>query len=126
MSGLNAGGRVCITLNNKIYRPVAAVEIEPSSIEAEQMTNQDGTVQRTVKPKPFRVNLTIRDRKGLDINELMESCGFDCTVQEKDMGRRVLLTNAFVEGTPTRNTENGEISGIQIVSSQYKVVEQAV
>jgi len=124
MENRNVGGRVAIQLNNRWFHPVADVEVEGSGIEPESVTNQDGSIGRSVKPKPYRVKLTIRDAKGLDVDALMETPGFDCTVQERDMKRTVYLTNAFAVGTPSRNTTNGEISGITIESDQYKVSDR--
>lgn len=126
MAGLNAGGRVAIKLNNDIYHPVGDVEIEPTGIAPEEVTNQDGTVQRTVTPKPYRFKLKIRDSNGLDIEALYAAAGFDATVEEIDMQRNVLMTNAFCVGAPNRNTQNGEITEITVVSHQYKVVEKTV
>ena len=123
MTDLNSGGRVAITLDNRIYHPVADVEVEDTDIEPDVVVNQDGTINRTVMPKPYRVNVTFRDRRGLDLNALIHSCGFDCTVVEKDRRRTVLMTQAFVVGTSSRNTQNGEISGLQIVSNHYKAIE---
>jgi hypothetical protein len=124
MAELNAGGRVAIKLDNQWYHPVADVEIEGSSIEPEAVTNQDGSVQRTVKPKPYRAKITFRDRKGLDIERLIETCGFDATFDEKDMKRVVHFTNAFVTGVASRNTSTGEISGLMVETEQCKVSER--
>lgn len=122
--GLNAGGRVAIQLNGRWYHPVADVKIEQTSIEPEAVINQDGSVQRTVKPKALKAILTIRDRRGLDLQRLVEEAGFDATVDEIDMKRRCLFTNAFVSGTVSRNTQNGEVEGIEICSDQFKIVER--
>lgn len=122
---LNAGGRVAIKLNGQWYHPVADVVVESTGIEPEGVVNQDGSVQRTVKPKARRANITVRDHRGLDMNALVETeTGFDVAIQEIDMKRRVLFSNAFVEGVLSRNTQNGEISGISVVSDQVKVVER--
>lgn len=121
---LNAGGRVAIKLNGAWYHPVADVVVESTGIEPEGVVNQDGSVQRTVKPKARRANITFRDYRGLSMDALVEAAGFDVTINEIDMKRRVLFTNAFVEGVLSRNTQNGEISGISVVSDQVKVVER--
>jgi len=117
----NAGGRVDITIDGVTYHPVADVEIEGSNIETEAVVNQDGTIARSIKPKPFRVTISFRDMAGLDINDLMART-FDFSCVERDMGRSILLTGAFLEGTPTRNTVTGEITGLSVVSDQYRVV----
>jgi len=122
---LNAGGRVAIQLDGRWYHPVADVTVESTGIEPESVVNQDGSVQRTVKPKARKCQITFRDYKGLNMDLLVEAAGFDVTINEIDMKRRILFTNAFCEGAPTRNTQNGEISGITVVSDQVKIVERA-
>ncbi len=115
------GGRVEITINGATYHPVAEVNMEESSIEAESVTNQDGTIGRSVKPKPFKAEVTYRFGPGFNIDLLM-GASFDWTMIERDTGRSVLLTNAFHEGTPKRNTVNGEVSGLTVVSDQWRRV----
>lgn len=117
----NVGGRVDITIDGATYHPVADIEVEGSNIEAEAVQNQDGTIGRSIKPKPYRVRITFRDMAGLDINELMART-FDFSCIERDLGRSILLTESFMEGTPARNTVTGEISGLTVVSDQYRVV----
>lgn len=123
-SQLNAGGRVSIHANGKWYNPVADVEVEEVGIEPKEVVNQNGSVQRTVEPKSYKVHLSIRDSRGMNLNELVEAYGFDVTAVEKDMGRRIHLTNAFVVGTPKRNTATGEITGMTFCSDQFKKVEK--
>lgn len=117
----NVGGRVDITIDGATYHPVADVEIEGANVENEAVVNQDGTIGRSIKPKPYRVKISFRDMAGLDVNDLMTRT-FDFSCVERDLGRSILLTAAFMEGTPSRNTVNGEISGLTVVSDQYRVV----
>jgi len=124
-AGLGAGGRVAINVNGRWYHPVADVKVEQTSIEPDAVVNQDGSVQRIVKPKSFKIDMTIRDRRGLNLEQLMTEAGFDVTLSEVDQHRRVLLTNAFATGPLSRNTQNGEISGLVIQSDQIKIVELA-
>lgn len=123
MAGKNVGGRVSITLNGRTFHPVADVEVEGARTEVEAVNNQDGTVGRSVKPKPYKAKVKLRDMGGLDLDELMESF-FDFTMIEHDMKRTVILTGAFFEGTPSRNTTNGEIDGLTVVSDQYRHIDR--
>lgn len=115
--GVTVGGRVDITIDGVTYHPVADVEVEESSIEVETVTNQDGTGGRSVKPKPYKVNIKYRHMDGLNVHDLM-SRSFDFSCVERDTGRTILLTNAWHEGTPKRNTVSGEIDGLMVVSFQ--------
>lgn len=116
------GGRVAITLDGVTYHPVADVEVEGSRVEVESVINQDGSVGRSVKPKPYKVKINYRDMRGLDLDDLMTR-SFDFSMIEQDTGRSILLSAAFHEGTPTRNTVTGEISGLMVVSDQYRIVQ---
>lgn len=115
----NVGGRVSITLNGVTYHPVADVEIEGSSIEVEAVSNQNGTVGRSVKSKPFKAKIKYRDMTGIDLEDLMSGF-FDFTMIERDTNRTLILTDAFHEGTPTRNTTSGEIDGLTVVSDRFR------
>ena len=118
----NAGGFVHITINGQVYRPVAEVEVEETNFSAEAVTNQDGSVQRTVQPKPFKVKLTLRDVEGQSIaRALYEAESFDFSGVEREMKRRVIMTGAFATGEPSRNTANGEISGIEICGGDQDI-----
>lgn len=122
MPSPNAGGFVELTIDGTPYSIAGELEIEESNFEAEAVTNQDGTVSRTQKPKPFRFELKIRDRQGPAIvRQLFGSERvFDVSAVEKQMKRTVLLTGAFATGTPKRNTQNGEISGIKLESQNIR------
>lgn len=123
MAGRNVGGRVSITLDGQVYHPVADVEFEGSNVEVEAVTNQDGTVGRSVKPKPYKVPIKYRDMKGLSLDALMTGF-FDLTMIEIDTKRTVIFTDAFHEGTPKRNTVSGEIDGLTVVCEQVQVLER--
>lgn len=122
--GVTVGGRVAITLNGQTYNPVADVEVEGSNIEVETVTNQDGTGGRTVKPKPFKVKIKYRDMDGLSEHDLM-SAPFDFSMLEIDTGSTILLTDAWHEGTPNRNTATGEIDGLTVVAFKYRRTRRA-
>lgn len=123
--GLNAGGRVTLKVNGQFYHPIAEVKVEPTVVEGEGVVNQDGSVQRTVKPKAAKIIFTFRDRRGTDLEALVEGLGFDVTLDEVDMNRQVLLTNAFVVGAARRNTQTGDIEGLEAWSDQIKIIEKA-
>lgn len=126
MASPNAGGFVYLTIDGVQYSPVGEVEIEPTNVEVESLTNQDGTISRSVKPKPYKIMVTIRDRKGLDINTIMLAERVDVSARERHMQRTVFLTGGFATGTVKRNTQNGEISGIEICGDTMRIVDNQV
>ncbi len=123
MSGPNAGGFVELTINGVPYSAAGDIEIEESNIEAEAVTNQDGTVQRTIKPKPYKLMVTIRDRQGAAsiIRAINEAEVIDVSGREKHMGRTVLMTGAFATGTHKRNTATGEIDGFELCGGNMTI-----
>jgi len=120
----NVGGRVEITINGRTYHPVAEVEVEGAGVEVQTEVNQDGTIGRSVKPKPYMVDIKYRDMGGLSMQQLMSE-SFDFSMRERETGKTILLTNAFHEGTPKRNTTTGEISGLKVVSDQYREISRS-
>lgn len=126
MGSPNAGGFVELTIDGTPYSPVGDVEIEETNAEAEAVVNQDGSIQRTLKPKPFKIKLTLRDRQGPSIARALYAAErIDVSAVEKQMKRTVILTAGFATGTPSRNTASGEISGIEICSDQIRIVNQS-
>lgn len=123
MASPNAGGFVEITIDGNPYSPVGDVEIEETNFEAEAVVNQDGSIARTQKPKPYRLMLTLRDRQGPSImRALFAAERIDVSCRQVQMKRTVILTGGFATGTPKVNTASGEISGIQIESDSIRIV----
>ncbi len=122
MASPNAGGFVELTINGTPYSIAGELEIEETNYEAEAVANQDGTISRTQKPKPYRFELKIRDRQGPAVVAAIfqDNVLLDVSAIEKQMKRTVLLTGAFATGTPKRNTQNGEISGIKLESQSIR------
>jgi hypothetical protein len=126
MASPNAGGFVELTIDGTPYSPVGDVEVEETNFEAEAVTNQDGSISRTKKPKPFKIKLTLRDRQGQSIARALYAAErIDVSAVEKQMKRTVILTGGFATGTPSRNTASGEISGIEICSDRFTIVDGA-
>lgn len=123
MASPNAGGFVEITIDGTPYSPVGDVEVEETNFEAEAVTNQDGSIARTQKPKPFKLMLTLRDRQGPSImRALFAAERIDVSARQVQMKRTVILTGGFATGVPKLNTANGEISGIEICSDAIRFV----
>ena len=120
----NAGGFVFLTIDGVGHSPAGEVEIEETNFEAEAVVNQDGSVQRTVKPKPYKIKLTLRDKRGVNesiMRAVYNAESLDVSAYEREMGRRVIMTGSFATGTPSRNTATGEISGIEIAGGEQSI-----
>lgn len=124
MASPNAGGFVELTIDGERHSIAGELEAEETNFEAEAVTNQDGSISRTQKPKPFKFKLTLRDRQGPSIVQKIykQDARIDVSAVEKQMNRSILLTGAFATGAPSRNTATGEISNIEICCDQLKYV----
>lgn len=124
MASPNAGGFVELSIDGTRFKIAGELEIEETNFEAEAQTNQDGSISRTQKPKPFKFKLSVRDEAGRNIVRQIfrDDRRIDVSAVEKQMGRACLLTGAFAVGAPSRNTANGEISGCELVSDQFRYI----
>lgn len=120
----NAGGFVILTIDGQRYSPVGEVEVEPTNVEVEVNVNSDGSLSRAVKPKAYKLMVTLRDRKGLDIETIMNAESIDVSFFERHMNRTGFMTGAAATGTVKRNTQNGEISGIEMQSDNLRFVQK--
>jgi len=124
MASPNAGGFVELTINGTPYSIAGELKIRESNKAVESVVNQDGTINRIIKPQSRKFDLMIRDRQGASsiIETLLEADRLDVSAHESHMRRTVLLTDAFATGELVRDTSNGEISGVSIEASQIRYV----
>jgi hypothetical protein len=99
------------------------LSMSTSGVSAEALTNQDGTVDRTMTPKPKTVELTFADR-GLDHDKLMTSDRFNITFIEESTGVTHYFSRAFVVGDPVKNRLTGEVTGCSIAAETYRKTEE--
>lgn len=118
----NSGGRVAFSINGQAYSPRASVTIKPTNVEREAKANQDGTIYVTTKPVPAEADITLGDKCGLVLEDLVSACWVDVTIQLIDMRRTYLFSKASVVGRPEIDSESGEIKGFKIASQTAKVV----
>lgn len=111
---LNVGGRIAFTVDGTPYHPAGNATVKEGGIEADAVANMDNTIGRVVKSGMWEVEISIRQWKGLNPLALLNGT-FNFSMYEEELGRTLLLTNAFAKGKPSRNTENGEITGLTIV-----------
>ena len=87
--------------------------------EKEIIVNQDGSVSQTKKPAGYECESTFEDR-GEDWDSIAnggpyETIGF----VERQTGRTRVFTEAFFSGRASVSRENGEVSGLKLISSDY-------
>lgn len=94
------------------------IKIMTAGMTASPITNQDGSLDRSIELKEKSVDLTFAD-KGLDHEKLMTSPRFDVTFVEDFTGVTHLFSQTFFIGEPTSDRGNGEVSGMTIAAEQY-------
>lgn len=109
------GGRISINIGGTQYATSDGdVKMETSNFSVEAEMNGDGTLVRKIKLKPFKWDITFRERSGIVWQANMMSCSIDATLVEEDNNRTHLMTSGTFTGTSTYNTATGEISGVSI------------
>lgn len=110
-----SGGRVVITASGQRWSARSAVTVRPTNFERTAVSNQDGTLAVQTKPVPAEADITLSDRCGMVIDDIM-GCPLDVTIDLIDMRRKYFFTKAIVVGRPEINSETGEIRNLKIVS----------
>lgn len=119
-----AGGRVSIVIKGRSYSGRGEITIEPSSVEITAEANQDGSVYKTVKPKPFKAAMTF-DRFMTPTGEYLKWDAalmleeFAANFIEDDTNLTHIFTKAGFTGNPSINLATGEVSGVEIAGSGY-------
>lgn len=116
----NSGGRVVLTINGRRYRSRATVTIRPTRIAREVEANNDGSIYVTTRARPAQAEFTLSDQCGLRLEDLLDHCFVDATVDLIDMRRKYLFTKATVVGEPEIASDTGEIRGLSIASGLVK------
>lgn len=125
-----AGGRVSTVIDGVAYSARGEITLDPSNIEVEAAANQDGTVYRTVKPKPVMAQITFHrwlrdatDQPAKWSDNLMLLENIAVTFVEEDLrGTTHLLTGACFTGKPEHNLATGEVSGLGIAADSYETI----
>ncbi|RAX42402.1 phage tail tube protein [Rhizobium tropici] len=119
MAGKDFGGIINVRLSTgTTFSLRGTLNINPSRLSTEAVTNQDGSVDRTGTVQPARVELNFADR-GIDYNALMQSARFNITFIEDFTGVTHYFTSAFMVGDPQSNRQTGEVTGISIAAEKY-------
>jgi Phage tail tube protein len=121
----NAGGRVELTIDGEKYSLRSAVTVRPSRISVEGGANQDGSPYYTTSPQLAEADIVLSDRCGLPTDKLINGCLVDATIRLVDVKRTYLFTRSRLTGRPSLNSENGEISGMTIMSAQARQTNRA-
>ncbi|WP_066921701.1 phage tail tube protein [Methylobacterium sp. CCH5-D2] len=116
------GGRFTAEINGRTYKGRGKATIETARVEVAAEANQDGSAFRTVKPKLASCDLTFDRGVGLKWDEALILSDINLTFVETDAKVTHLFTDASWVGTPSLDTETGEVSGLSIKSDKYQQV----
>ena len=116
------GGRITVDINGVRFSTRGKAKIMPSRISLANGANQDGTGFSTVNPKLAGLDCTF-DRGGQTLRwdeaMLLEQINVTFTETDTKPPRVHLFTGARWDGDPELNTEDGEVTGLKIVTDQY-------
>ena len=112
-------GEMTLTVAGRPLVLRGAITEMPDRFEKDSIVNQDGSVSQTLKPSAYECDVTFEDR-GEDWNAIAnggpyETVGF----AEIQTGRTRVFSGAIFTGRASVSRENGEVSGLKIVSQGY-------
>ena len=119
------GGRYTININGVRYSGRGKATITPARATPKAEPNRDGTAYRTVEAKLAGVELGF-DRgpndQRIPWDETMLLSDVDVTFNEFDTGVTHYWTAASWVGEPKIDSDSGELSGMSLMSDQYRKV----
>ena len=116
------GGRFTLTINGLTYSGRGKATIMPSRVSRTNGVNQDGTGYSTIAPALAGLDLTFDRGVGLAWDETLILADLNVTFIEDDYGATHLFTAAAFEGSPSIDTESGEVSGLSIRTDKYQTI----
>lgn len=119
------GGRYIINANGRRYSGRGKATITPARAVPKADPNRDGTAYRTVEPKLAGIDLSFDRGPKDDVPRWTEDMllqNVDVTFIEQDAGVTHYFTAASWNGTPSLDTDSGEITGMSVMSDQYRSI----
>lgn len=118
------GGRVTFEFADTRIPPCDAdIKLDPTNMEYESKTNQDGSPAYIGKPKQFGADISLRHHKGVDWNKLIRKEG-NCTIAEEENGRTHLFTKCRLVGKAEVNVTSGEVTGLRVEGPRYQRLDK--
>lgn len=108
------GGRYELYIGGRKYSGRGTATLMTAGVSLENGANEDGTAYSTVKAQLCSLDLTFDRGVGLKWDAAMILQAVNATFKETDAKVTHLFTDAAFSGTPSLNTESGEVSGLKI------------
>ena len=114
------GGRLQITIGSATFDCRGKCNVEAAEVNVEAGVNWSGKGYKTIKPMLRKASLSFDRGKGVAWDGPFLLKDDDVTIAELDAGVTHYFTAAAKVGTPSTDTETGEVSGLTIQSDQYR------
>ena len=111
-------GEMTLTVNGAPVTLRGAITEMPDRFEKESIVNQDGSLSQTLKPAAYEMDATFEDR-GENWDAIANGGPYTIGFVERQTGRQRVFSNAIFTGRASVSRENGEVSGLKIVASEY-------
>lgn len=113
------GGRVTLEIGGTTVSVRASGNVDSSTVSRENGANRNGKGYSTIKSKLAKLDVTFDRGETFLWDEAMMLENPDVTFHEFDVGVLHVFTAAAWSGSPTINTETGEVTGLSLESDQY-------
>lgn len=120
MAGKDFGGVIKVSTSTGINLSLrGTLKIDPARSTNDSITNQDGSLDRTMTPKAPSAEINFRD-DDFDYDGLLTGERMNIRIVEQQTGKTHLFTNAFFTGSPSSNRMNGEVDSLGLVAEDYQ------
>lgn len=118
------GGRFELYIGGRKYSGRGTATLMTAGVALENGANEDGSAYSTVKAQLCSLELTFDRGVGLKWDKALLLQSVAATFKEIDAKRTHLFTDAAWSGTPSINTESGEVSGLKIECAEANYSQQ--
>lgn len=108
------GGRYELTIGGRKYSGRGTATLMTAGVSLENGANEDGSGYSTVKAQLCSIDLSFDRGVGLKWDAAMILKSASVTFREIDANRTHFFTDASWSGSPSLNTETGEVSGLKL------------
>lgn len=116
------GGEMRFTYNGQPLTLRGAIKTMPNRFSAEKVTNQDGSVSRTLRPEAYDCEMVFEDGANLNWDTIMLSGPFNISIIEDQTNVIHQFTGANFFGRASVDRATGEVSGLTVSSAAYRKV----
>ena len=113
------GGKIRFSIAGNPMVLRGKTEIELADLEKDEVVNDDGSISFMGKNKGYGADVIFEDNLTIDWNGLLRLPPTNITMIEDDANITHLFTQASFTGRPKVDREDGQVTGLKIVSPAY-------